>query len=50
MATLWRLGTWMIMHAEEAKPRKLKPEDHEPYFDPIGVAFWLPPKCKDCDG
>jgi len=37
------------MQAEEPKPRKLRPEDYEPYVDPIGVTFWMPPKCEGCD-
>jgi len=31
-------------------PKKIAPQDYEPYVDPIGVTFWLPPKCKGCDG
>ncbi len=34
---------------EELKPRKLNPEDYEPYVDPIGVTFWLPPRCEGSD-
>jgi hypothetical protein len=33
----------------EPKKRELRPENYEPYVDPIGVTFWLPPKCKGCD-
>ena len=37
------------MTETEPKKRELKPDDYEPYVDPIGVTFWLPPKCKGCD-
>ena len=35
---------------ETEAPRKLEPEDCEPYADPIGFAHFLPPpRCKNCD-
>ncbi len=48
----WRLTMRSLSHSvtkTKPVPRKLEPSDYEPYVDPIGVTFWLPPKCKGCD-
>jgi len=35
---------------EPAKRKRPEPDEYEPYVDPIGVTYFLPPKrCKNCD-
>ena len=36
------------MSEEKPAKRKADPSEYEAYVDPIGVTFWLPPKCKNC--
>jgi hypothetical protein len=38
------------MSETEPKKRELRPEDYEPYVDPIGITHFLPPpRCRNCD-